>query len=89
MLALIFYSAHGSGTINEIGLFGFWYWLAGVQDTYTLCRDVLGAGVSYVAGNPLVGTFTWGDLKVVKALFLWCHKLVFYCLEKRRYKKPH
>jgi hypothetical protein len=25
-----------------------------------LCRDVLGAGVSYVAGNPLVGTFTLG-----------------------------
>jgi hypothetical protein len=52
--------AGGSGTINEIGLFGFWYWLAGVQDTYMLCRDVLGAGVSYVAGNPLVGTFTLG-----------------------------
>jgi len=25
MWALIFYIAHGSGTINEIGLFGFWY----------------------------------------------------------------
>jgi hypothetical protein len=44
-------------TINEIGLFGFWYYLAGVQDTYMLYRDVLGAGVSYVAGDPLVGTF--------------------------------
>jgi hypothetical protein len=32
-----------SDTIIEIGLFGFWYWLAEVQDAYMLCRDVLGA----------------------------------------------
>ena len=52
--------AGGSGTINEIGLFGYWYWIQGAADTYMLCRDVLGAGVSYVAGNPLVGTCTFG-----------------------------
>ena len=52
--------AGGSGTINEIGLFGYWYWLGTTADTYMLCRDVLGAGVSYVAGNPLVGTCTFG-----------------------------
>lgn len=34
--------AGDSGIINEIRLFGFWYWLAGVQDAFMLCRDVLG-----------------------------------------------
>jgi hypothetical protein len=58
MWALIFYSAHGSGTINESGLFGFWYWLAGVQDAFMLCRDILGSGIAFVAGPPQVGTFT-------------------------------
>ena len=52
--------AGGSGAINEIGHFWFWYCLAGVQETFMLCRDVLGFDVSYVAGNPLVGTFTFG-----------------------------
>lgn len=50
--------AGGSGTINEIGMFGYWLWSG--LNTFLLARDVLGAGVSYVAGNPLVGTFTWG-----------------------------
>ena len=48
-------TAGGSGTINEIGLFGYWYWAAAY--TFMLTHDILGAGVAYVAGNPLVGTF--------------------------------
>ncbi len=43
--------AGGSGTINEIGLFH------SGQYTIMLTRDILGAGVAFVANNPLVGTF--------------------------------
>ena len=51
-------AAGGSGTINEIGLFGYWLW-TGTSGVYTfmLTHDILGAGVAFVAGNPLVGTF--------------------------------
>ena len=50
-------SAGGSGTINEIGLFGYFNWNSGSNYTFMLTHDILGAGVAFVAGNPLVGTF--------------------------------
>jgi hypothetical protein len=44
-------TAGGSGTVNEVALFGNWY--NGVE---MLARDVLGGGVAFVAGNSLVAT---------------------------------
>jgi hypothetical protein len=53
-------TAGGSGTINEIGLFGYFYWPYSNQYLFMLTHDILGAGVAFVGGNPLVGTFAIG-----------------------------
>ena len=53
-------TAGGSGTINEIGLFGYFYWPYGSLFLFMLTHDILGQGVSFVGGNPLVGTFAIG-----------------------------
>ncbi len=50
-------AAGGSGTINEIGLFTYFDYLSNGYDTFMVTHDILGAGVAFVAGNPLVGTF--------------------------------
>ena len=53
-------TAGGSGTINEIGLFGYFYWPYAAQYLFMLTHDILGASVAFVGGNPLVGTFAIG-----------------------------
>ena len=50
-------TAGGSGTINEIGLFNLCGWLNGWSGNTMMTHDILGSGVAFVAGNPLVGTF--------------------------------
>lgn len=50
-------TAGGSGTINEIGLFNLCGWLSGWGGNTMMTHDILGSGVAFVAGNPLVGTF--------------------------------
>ena len=51
-------AAGGSGTINEVALFGLWGIIANNWYTFMLTREVLGAGVAFVAGNPIVATLT-------------------------------
>ena len=53
-------TAGGSGTINEIGLFGNFYWPYAGQYLFMLTHDILSAAVAFVGGNPLVGTFAIG-----------------------------
>ena len=50
-------AAGGTGTVNEIGLFTYFFYVASAYDTFMVTHDILGAGVAFVAGNPLVGTF--------------------------------
>ncbi len=50
-------AAGGSGTINELGWFGYWYYYSGNLYTFMLTHDILGSGVAFVAGDPLVGSF--------------------------------
>jgi hypothetical protein len=50
-------TAGGSGTVNEIGLFNLCGWLNGWSGNTMMTHDILGSGVAFVAGNPLVGTF--------------------------------
>ena len=50
-------TAGGSGTINEICLFHYTTWYQGGNIYALVTHDILGAGVAFVAGNPLVGTF--------------------------------
>ena len=49
--------AGDSGTINEIGLFNLCGWLNGWSCNTMMTHDIVGSGVAFVAGNPLVGTF--------------------------------
>ena len=48
-------SAGGSGTVNETGFFGYWWFQdnSGTLHTYMLFHDILGAGVAFVAGNTI------------------------------------
>jgi hypothetical protein len=50
-------TAGGSGTINEIGLFTQQRMNDASYRHYMITHDILGSGVAFVAGNPLVGTF--------------------------------
>ena len=50
-------TAGGSGTINEIGLFWYGWCSDSNYRYYMMTHDILGSGVAFVAGNPLVGTF--------------------------------
>lgn len=50
-------TAGGSGTINEICLYHNTYWYTSGITSAMITHDILGAGVAFVAGNPLVGTF--------------------------------
>jgi hypothetical protein len=50
-------TAGGSGTVNEIGLFNICGWQSGWGNFTMMTHDILGSGVAFVAGNPLVGTF--------------------------------
>ncbi len=55
-------TAGGSGTINEVGVFfQTWMWDSNsVQRVFLLIRDVLGTGISFVAGNPIVASCAMG-----------------------------
>ena len=46
-------TAGGSGTINEIGLFGYWYGSNGLE-YFMLFHDILASGISYVTGNGII-----------------------------------
>lgn len=46
-------TAGGSGTVNEIGLFGRWD-SGGSQFNFMLFHDILSSGISYVATNGIV-----------------------------------
>ena len=55
-------SAGGSGTVNETGVFG--YWFSATNSTpysFMLFHDVLSSGVSYVAGNTLYVSYSISD----------------------------
>jgi hypothetical protein len=50
----------GTGTVNEIGLYGFWInGDDGLNNYYLLAHDSISPGVSYASGRLLRGSYTW------------------------------